>query len=250
MSALLEFECEVCVDGYEVITIDEPEPEPDPEDDDPPTVVVFGIKRMLQPRSERTRRFDLFSNPSAFLEFVQTPDTPDAIKDFADRYGLLEPLKVPRLKLEGITLVVDDNAQSVEPNRTESLISWSINIREMRQAVELWQKSKITGDFSKIIRAIQKRLVVPMNPVPGVPVELLLKKDPLSASARLCIRPRSLLHALWAQLLLMIDGNVNLASCVQCRKWLTLEAGQGRSDKEYCSNACRMRAYRKRKGGG
>jgi hypothetical protein len=42
---------------------------------------------------------------------------------------------------------------------------------------------------------------------------------------------------------------LNLRACVQCRKWFTLEAGRGRSDKEYCSNACRMRAYRKRKGG-
>jgi hypothetical protein len=41
-----------------------------------------------------------------------------------------------------------------------------------------------------------------------------------------------------------------LRTCVQCRKWFTLEAGRGRSDKEYCSNACRMRAYRKRKGSG
>jgi hypothetical protein len=81
-------------------------------------------------------------------------------------------------------------------------------------------------------------------------VELHLREDPLSASARLCIRPNSLAHALWAQLLLAIDGNANLAACVQCRKWFTMEAGHGRSDKEYCSNACRMRAYRKRKGTG
>jgi hypothetical protein len=51
-----------------------------------------------------------------------------------------------------------------------------------------------------------------------------------------------------APLILAIDGNLNLRSCVQCRKWFTLEAGKGRSDKEYCTNACRMRAYRKRKG--
>jgi hypothetical protein len=86
--------------------------------------------------------------------------------------------------------------------------------------------------------------------IEGVPLELLLKKDPLSNSARLCIHPRSLWNALWVELLLAIDGNQNLRACVQRRKWFTLEAGQGRSDKEYCSNACRMRAYRKRKGTG
>jgi hypothetical protein len=83
----------------------------------------------------------------------------------------------------------------------------------------------------------------------GVPVGLLLKKDPLSASPKLCIRPASLWQALWAQLVLAIDGNLNLRACVQCRKWFTLEAGKGRSDKEYCTNACRMRAYRRRKAG-
>jgi hypothetical protein len=84
----------------------------------------------------------------------------------------------------------------------------------------------------------------------GASVELLLKKDPLSASPKLCIRPVTFQEALWAQFVLAIDGNVNLRACVQCRKWFTLEAGRGRPDKKYCSNACRMRAYRKRKGSG
>jgi hypothetical protein len=120
----------------------------------------------------------------------------------------------------------------------------------MRRTIELWNMSERTGDLSKIIRAVQKTFVHHADFVPGVPVEILLKEDPLNASARLCIRPHSLLHALWAQLLLAIDGNLNLRACVECRKWFTLEAGRGRSDKEYCSNACRMRAYRKRKGSG
>src|SRR5262249_40548289 len=69
-------------------------------------------------------------------------------------------------------------------------------------------------------------------------------------SPKLCIRPVTLQEALWTQLVLAIDKNVNLGACVQCRKWFTLEAGRGRPDKKYCSNACRMRAYRKRKGSG
>src|SRR5262245_49745720 len=96
MSALLEFECQVPVDGYEVIT----------------HPLRREKSRVLQPRSERHRRFDLFDfNSSAFLEFAQTPATEDGIKDFADRYGVL--------------------------NQTPSRIErWSDSIREMRQAVE------------------------------------------------------------------------------------------------------------------
>jgi hypothetical protein len=229
MSALLEFKCRVPVDGYQIITIEEPEPEPD----DDGRIADFGTYRFLQPRSERSRHFDLFNfNSSAYLEFAQTPDTPDAIKAFADRYG---------------ALFRDYGTEPRQPG--EDISTWSGYIRQMKKIIELWNMSTMTGDFRKIIRTVQKQLEFPE--ISGsVPVQLLLKEDPLSASARLCIRPDSLLHALYSQLLLAIDGNVNLGACVQCRKWFTLEAGRGRSDKQYCSDACRMRAYRKRKTSG
>ena len=107
----------------------------------------------------------------------------------------------------------------------------------------------VTGDFSRIIREVRLKWKIGEKRS-GVPAALFLKKDRLSASPKLCIHPVTLQEALWAQLVLAIDGNLNLRACVQCRKWFTLEAGRGRSDKEYCSNACRMRAYRKRKGSG
>ena len=44
-----------------------------------------------------------------------------------------------------------------------------------------------------------------------------------------------------------IDGSESLQNCVECERWFTISAGQGRSHKAYCSNACRMQAYRKRK---
>jgi len=264
MSALLEYECQVPRDGYEVITIEVPVPK---DEDDASSRVIIEKWRVLQPRSERTRHFDLFKVSScAFLEFAQMPATEDGIKDFADRYGPLEPDKVKRRRTlverltvgdllefdgESFDLALGDNAQLLEPETERRPFGrdidwWSTRIRDMHRAVELWEMSKSTGNFSKIIRRVQKNFMHP----DGASVQLLLKEDPSSASARLCIRPHSLLHALWAQLVLAIDGKLNLRACVQCRKWFTLEAGRGRSDKEYCSNACRMRAYRKRKGSG
>jgi hypothetical protein len=249
MSALLEYECQVPVDGYEIITIEIDEPEPDPEDDDPPTVVVFGKERILQPRSERTRRFDLFKHGSSvFLEFAQTPATPEGIREFADRYGLLWP------DYSGGKCFSNGERVKSFVSGSRSIFTWRSIIEEMRRTVELWNKAMMIGNFSKIIRAVQKResLLDPTSLVFGGAAEfkLLLKEDPLSGGARLCLRPGNLLHALWAQFILAIDGNANLSACVQCRKWFTIEAGRGRSDKAYCSNACRMRAYRKRKSSG
>jgi len=221
MSALLEYECRVSVGGYDVITIENPS--------------FPGEKiRVLHPRSKRTRRFDLFeSGSSAFLEFAQTPLTEDRVKDFADRYGLLSE---------------DDPAYEYECwGRDISL--WFKNIRRMRRHVELWRKSTATGDFSRLIREVRRSFAIDVKPS-GPPVALFLKIDRLSASPKLCIRPVTFQEALWTQLVLEIDGGRNLYTCLQCRKWFRLEAKRGRSDKKYCSNACRMRAYRKRKGSG
>jgi hypothetical protein len=83
---------------------------------------------------------------------------------------------------------------------------------------------------------------------PGIGANVLLKGDPQSGSPRLCLRPGHLRDALWIQLAFAIDGNASLVSCSECKTWFTISAGRGRSKKQYCNDACRMRAYRKRKG--
>jgi hypothetical protein len=244
MSTLLEFECQPPVGGYDVITIETPPTEGLP--------IRPGI-RMLQARSDRTKQFNLFggrpSSSPAFLELAQMPDTEDAIKDFADRYGPLFPTRVPMFLNR---LVPDYQMVPHQVGRDGLRIDyWSKAIRQMHKTVKLWEMSRRNGDFSKLIRAAREnrehfKLFLPR----GVGAYFSLKEDPVSRSARLCLRLESLDDALWAQFFLKIDGNMNLGTCVQCGNWFMIEAGRGRSDKQYCSDACRMRAYRKRKGTG
>ncbi len=170
MSALLEYECRVPVGGYEVITIEEPSPRaraisqhaqatalherakherPNKlggsrqlmalaalavslaKDDEPLKL------RILQPRSERIRRFDLFKiGSSAFLEFAQTPPTEDGIKAFADRYGLLHP-----------DSPYPPGEFASDHFRGSRIDNWSRYIGDMHQTVELWNRR----DFSKVI---------------------------------------------------------------------------------------------------
>jgi hypothetical protein len=59
--------------------------------------------------------------------------------------------------------------------------------------------------------------------------------------------PDKLLGALWLQFARTIDGEKEHRSCPGCDRWFEVSPGQGRSDKEYCSGACRARAYRERK---
>jgi hypothetical protein len=272
MSVLLEYECRVPVDGYKVITVEEPpagvrriesiemlyermlyESAPSKAKREKYRDQGVSSVRMLHPRSRRVKFFDLFEkSPTAYLEFAQKPPTEDGIKDLADRYGPLlpDPLVAPPPPPDGF--------EKIPPSIQfygRRIDEWEVFIGKMHRTVKLWDMSIKEGDFGRIIRAVEGYVL----PAPGSPISLFLKADrvrwirgqgPLSASARLCIRPATLRNAIWTQLLLAIDGNVNLATCVQCRKWFTIESGRGRSDKEYCSNACRMRAYRKRKGSG
>ncbi len=58
--------------------------------------------------------------------------------------------------------------------------------------------------------------------------------------------PDSLIGALWLQFTIAVDGNLDYKRCEECQMWLEIAPGAGRPDKNYCSDACRMRAYRKR----
>ena len=123
-------------------------------------------------------------------------------------------------------------------------------MKEMHSAVAACEKAEATGDFSRIIRRVgrQARSSFEEHPESGIGARILLSKEPLTGRGRICIRPTTLLNALWTQLAQAVDGRQSLRTCVECKKWFAIESDRGRSDKEYCSDACRMRAYRKRKG--
>src|SRR5690242_17993277 len=97
MSSLLEYECRVPVNGYEVVTrsavaatLKTKYPSNHKIIDQWLLAGSRSRSRILRPRSKQTRRFNLFEfNPSAFLEFAQTPVTEDGLKNFVDRYGPL-----------------------------------------------------------------------------------------------------------------------------------------------------------------
>lgn len=65
-------------------------------------------------------------------------------------------------------------------------------------------------------------------------------------SSVLRLMPDSLIGALWLQFAFAVDGNLDYKRCEECQTWLEIAPGAGRPDRSYCSDACRMRAYRKR----
>jgi hypothetical protein len=256
MSPVLEFECRRAVGGYQVVPFDERKfagatvnfdgsvvPAADMTEDERAALNRWGVLLepvprqrprvcyLLEPQSQVTEGFDLFaSKPGLFLDFASTQITVEAVKSFADRTGLL-----------GIG------------NYPETVEGWYSAIRSMKQAVGEWDKAKTTGDFTRVMRVIKGRggdRSLLDDKGAGIDANILLRKDVQRSVPRLCIRPFNLLDALWTQFTLAIDGRQNFRPCAECRTWFQTETAGGRSDKEYCSDACRQRAYRKRKKGG
>jgi len=58
---------------------------------------------------------------------------------------------------------------------------------------------------------------------------------------------RSLETLIEVQFRMSLASSVTHRQCDECTGWMAIHPGSGRPDKQYCSDACRMRAYRKRK---
>ena len=62
----------------------------------------------------------------------------------------------------------------------------------------------------------------------------------------LYIVPEGLIGALWLQFARAVERDAKFRQCPECTTWFEVSPGRGRTDKQFCSTACRTRAYRKR----
>ena len=60
---------------------------------------------------------------------------------------------------------------------------------------------------------------------------------------------RTLLGTLWLQLALAVGGDKRFRQCPQDGRWWEVQPDIARSNKVYCSAACKQAAYRERKAG-
>jgi hypothetical protein len=71
----------------------------------------------------------------------------------------------------------------------------------------------------------------------------------LTSDRRFCLaaEPQDLGQALWWQFLLSVCELRNHTQCQVCGRWYELSPQVNRSDRLYCSDACRFKAYRRRR---
>lgn len=187
-----------------------------------------GPKRLyLQYKRDRgpERLYDpLQDAPALFLNFAALPATLDAYLAFACAYGWLG---IPtHLKPVSVGLVPIGEPAS----------AWRSAHREIAHAIEIWKSGKNPKQLEAILN---EQLIGRVSPQ--------LRWHHESKQSKLHFVPENLLGAMWLQLATAIDRGLEYRQCSTCSKWFEvarLERGQERA---YCSNACRSRAYRKRK---
>jgi hypothetical protein len=59
--------------------------------------------------------------------------------------------------------------------------------------------------------------------------------------------PRTLADLLWMQFALAVAGSIALRECRQCRRWIRVGTRTAHRNREFCSNACKVKDLRQRK---
>jgi hypothetical protein len=59
-------------------------------------------------------------------------------------------------------------------------------------------------------------------------------------------RPKNLIGAMWLQAAQAVSSNKTYRRCQSCNIWFELAPSIARSDKQYCTNSCRMKFHRDR----
>ncbi len=59
--------------------------------------------------------------------------------------------------------------------------------------------------------------------------------------------PDSLIEAIWLQFALAVDESKDYRQCLQCGTWFELSPAKARTNRLFCSGACRSRNYREKK---
>jgi len=165
-----------------------------------------------------------------FLHRVLAICPHDRIVALANNYGLLT-VTLPRKPEPGKTI----HADLLPPEPVEI---WQREIRALRAITDLWDSGKAR---ELVAHRITERLA-------RTPFHLTARPDG-GGKIVLRYRPVLLIDAIWQQFAREVAGIITCAKCSapNCGRWFLRSAG--RSDRQYCSPTCRMRAWRRGENG-
>ena len=197
---------------------------------------------VLEPRGENRWQSPLSGRPALFRQFAALDEeTPQAVADFASRYGWLFPPRLAAvfpMELPGLQESYRNLASIEHPgDGVEDLAAWRREIRRVRRLVAELDEATVKGE----------RLRPPWKDLrsPGLVAELV-DRGGLPAIE---LRPDCLISALDLLFYRVIVGLSEIRACDQCGTWFECGPGKGRRGKSrFCSDKCRFDFHNARKG--
>jgi len=157
------------------------------------------------------------------------------ILDLAGRYGLLT---VSLMRVPAPGKPASSSALPPEP-----LDVWKREIRELKACADLWDR--IAAGDPRGRDMLDRRIGANLA---HAPFHLAASYES-GTGFQMRYRPATLRTALWQRLAGEAAGLIRCARCPApaCRHWF-LKGEDSRSDRQFCSDTCRVRAFRKRGG--
>lgn len=179
---------------------------------------------LVRKRSSDELTEDRPPNRKPYLHRVLADCRHDQILHPANFHGLLS-VTIPRKPEQGKVV----RAGVLPPEPVEI---WQREIRALRAVTELWDTGK---NRELVARRITERLA-------RAPFHLIASSD--GAGIAIAYRATLLIDAIWQQFAREAVGIIHCARChvLNCARWFL--RSQTRNDRQYCSSACRTRAWR------
>jgi hypothetical protein len=178
------------------------------------------IVRVIQPRDEKMPIANVLATaPDCFIEFANINGSEARLLDFANKFGCLDDRFPPYVAgYLGAAARFQKVLGKFEVDKQTGSKRWLSSFEELRPRVI----ESLNGSDLKIVPTIE-----------GGEIQVLLE-------------PPDLLTAIWLQFLLKAANDMTLTHCDSCRNFIAVAGNLGRSDKRFCSAACKQRDYRRR----
>ena len=183
--------------------------------------------RYLVPTGRKLERYrPLEMYPALFMELADTDPTPEGATGFINKYG--PPM-------------VDHVFKTMPPADLWLVLEAAKAVKSIVRSWERYRETRNTQTFLRRLRSEPS--------LRHASFTIHLKQASEDDKLSMVLVPNDLLAAIWLQLAQAITKNYGFRQCDECLTWFEVAPGKGRPEKRFCSNACSMRAYRKRKVG-
>jgi hypothetical protein len=176
------------------------------------------ICRVIEPRDQSRRVVNVLATaPDLFIEFANINDSEARLLAFVNNYGCLyhSPLHVS---------------------------SGLASAARFQKVLGQFERDKETGSKRWLSSFNEQRPSA--KSLGGCDLKVVPKID--AREIQVWLEPPDLLSAIWLQFLLKAADDMALTHCHSCRNFIAVAGSLGRSDKRFCSPACKQRDYRRR----